>query len=85
MGKSSVLQVLLASCFQFYVNIVDPSILAQPLPDQGSLPVAGTPSSGSGIIAIPSPGVRQPSQAGTRSAGALPEPPSGAGTSQMPH
>jgi hypothetical protein len=40
MLKRPIAQLLAATCFQFYVSIVDPSILAQPLG-----PAPATPSS----------------------------------------
>jgi hypothetical protein len=38
---AQLLAMIAASCFQFYVSIVDPSILAQPLRPAGATPDPG--------------------------------------------
>ena len=65
--KRPIAQLLAATCFQFYVSIVDPSILAQPLG-----PAAPTPDSAA-INTVAAPAVPAPSQSSQSSgtAGAM--------------
>jgi hypothetical protein len=71
MDKSPIATTILASFFQFYVSIVDPSILAQPLGPSGapgpvpaSADSSGQPSAAAATMAQPA---AQPS-AGTSGA-----------------
>jgi hypothetical protein len=65
MLKRPIAQLLAATCFQFYVSIVDPSILAQPLgpaapsPDPAAINTVAAPA----VPATPAP--KQGSQTGT--------------------
>jgi hypothetical protein len=66
--KRPIAQLLAATCFQFYVSIVDPSILAQPLG-----PAAPSPDSAAiNAVAAPAapavPATTQGSQTGTSGA-----------------
>jgi len=57
MIKSPITKLLAATCFQFYVSIVDPSILAQPLgpaapiPDSAAIKIVAAPA----VPATPAP------------------------------
>jgi hypothetical protein len=71
MLKRPIAQLLAATCFQFYVSIVDPSILAQPLgpaapnPDPAAVNTVAAPAG----QATPAP--TQGSQSTTGTAGAM--------------
>jgi hypothetical protein len=67
MLKRPIAQLLAATCFQFYVSIVDPSILAQPLG-----PAAPNPDPAA-VNTVAAPAVPAPSQSSQSSgtAGAM--------------
>ena len=70
MIKSPITTLLAATCFQFYVSIVDPSILAQPL---GPAAPSPNPAAINAVAAPAAPATRAPTRGSqpTGTAGAL--------------
>jgi len=72
MLKRPIAQLLAATCFQFYVSIVDPSILAQPLgpaaptPDSAAINTVAAPA----VPAAPTQGSQSTGTAGAMQQGA---------------
>jgi hypothetical protein len=66
MLKRPIAQLLAATCFQFYVSIVDPSILAQPL---GPAPATPDSSAINTVVAPNAPAA--PAQGGSGQATGL--------------
>ena len=70
--KRPIAQLLAATCFQFYVSIVDPSILAQPLgpaaptPDSAAINTVAAPA----VPAAPTQGSQSTGTAGAMQQGA---------------
>src|SRR6516165_5663758 len=70
--KRPIAQLLAATCFQFYVSIVDPSILAQPLgpaapgPDPAAINTVAAPA----VPAAPTQGSQSTGTAGAMQQGA---------------
>ena len=66
--KRPIAQLLAATCFQFYVSIVDPSILAQPLGPAASTPDPATINTVAAPAVPVTPAPKQGSQTGTAGA-----------------
>jgi len=68
MLKRLIAQLLAATCFQFYVSIVDPSILAQPLGPAASTPDPAAVNTVAAPAVPVAPAPKQGSQTGTAGA-----------------
>jgi hypothetical protein len=66
--KRPIAQLLAATCFQFYVSIVDPSILAQPLGPAAPSPDSAAINTVAAPAAPTAPATTQGSQTGTSGA-----------------
>ena len=66
--KRPIAQLLAATCFQFYVSIVDPSILAQPLGPAAPSPDSAAINTVAAPAAPAAPATTQGSQTGTSGA-----------------